>query len=276
VDKLHQALGNVGHSAMEIGKGTTEISSVAEDLSRRTEQQAANLEQTAAALDQLTLAVGRTAEAAGHANQVVSNARKDASVAGEVVGQAISAITRIEHSSQQIGQIIGVIDEIAFQTSLLALNAGVEAARAGDAGRGFAVVAQEVRALSQRSADAARQIKELVSTSQQEVNEGVGRVTETGHALERIMTHVTDIYDSVAGIAGNARAQAQQLTEINGAVSNMDQVTQRNAAIVEEATNAGRHLDQQAQTLNQLMKSFDLGRDMSHGQAGASRRSVAA
>src|SRR6202041_3534368 len=176
-----------------VRSGASEITQASDDLSRRTEQQAASLEETAAALDQITATVRRTAEVANEARDLVSTSKTDAERSGEVVRQTVGAMDGIETSSKQITNIIGVIDEIAFQTNLLALNAGVEAARAGDAGRGFAVVATEVRALAQRSADAAKEIKALISASGSQVASGVQLVAETGKSLERIIAQVTEI-----------------------------------------------------------------------------------
>jgi methyl-accepting chemotaxis protein len=197
-------------------------------LSRRTENQAASLEETAAALDEITATLKKSAEGARHASEVVANADGDAKRGAGVVKQAIDAMDAIAKSSQQIGQIISVIDEITFQTNLLALNAGVEAARAGDAGRGFAVVASEVRALAQRSAEAAREIKGLISTSGTLVGSGVKLVAETGKALERILVQVSEINRVVADIASGAQEQATGLQQVNIAVNQMDQTTQGN------------------------------------------------
>ena len=259
MQRVQRALGEVGSCAGDIRTGSGEISGVADDLAHRVEQQAASLQQTASALDQITTAVGRTAEGASHAHTVVAAAKRGAEGAGTVVGQAIETINRIEASSQKIGQIIGVIDEIAFQTNLLALNAGVEAARAGEAGRGFAVVALEVRALAQRSADAAREIKKLISNSKAEVDQGVERVTETGRSLRAIVGQVAEINDAVSSIAESANLQSQQLREINGAVNNMDQVTQRNTLIVQRATATSHALGLQTERLQGLMSGFELG-----------------
>jgi methyl-accepting chemotaxis protein len=242
-----------------IRSGTKEISTAADDLSRRTEQQAASLEETAAALGEITNTVRKTAAGATHARQAVSTAKSDAEKGGEVVRQAVNAMSGIEKSSQQIGQIIGVIDEIAFQTNLLALNAGVEAARAGDAGRGFAVVASEVRALAQRSADAAKEIKSLISTSTAQVEDGVELVGETGKALERIFSQIAEIDTIVSEIATSAQDQATGLQEVNTAVTQMDQVTQQNAAMVEESTAASHTLSQETEELTRLIGRFQIG-----------------
>ena len=255
-DKLKQTMLAVVSNVEAIESGTHEISSASDDLSRRTEQQAASLEETAAALDEITATVKKAAEGATYARQVVAAAKGDAEKSGVVVGKAVVAMGNIAKSSQQITQIIGVIDEIAFQTNLLALNAGVEAARAGDAGRGFAVVASEVRALAQRSAEAAKEIKALISTSTTQVNEGVALVAETGESLQRILTQVTEINDIVAEIAAGAKEQATGLDEVNTAVNQMDQVTQQNAAMVEETTAASHALTQETAQLSSLIGQF--------------------
>jgi methyl-accepting chemotaxis protein len=244
VEKLQQTMQSLRTKidAMHLGSG--EISAAADDLSRRTEQQAASLEETAATLDEITTTVKNTAQGALHAQEVVSGAKSNADESGEVVRQAITAMGGIETSSRQIGQIIGVIDEIAFQTNLLALNAGVEAARAGDAGRGFAVVASEVRALAQRSAEAAKEIKGLISASATQVAQGVDLVGATGKALGRIVMQVAEIDTVVSGIAGSAQEQATALHQVNTALNQMDQVTQQNAAMVEETTAAAHMLNE--------------------------------
>ena len=259
LDKLMDTMRAVSGSAGAVRSSTGEITAAADDLSRRTEQQAASLEQTAAALDQITATVRKTAEGALHAREVVGNAKTDAERSGEVVRGAVTAMSGIEQSSRQIGQIIGVIDEIAFQTNLLALNAGVEAARAGDAGRGFAVVASEVRALAQRSAEAAKEIKALISTSGQQVTEGVALVGETGRALERIVGQVGTINAVVGEIAASAQEQSTALSQVNTAVNQMDQVTQQNAAMVEQTTAASHTLAKEAQELSRLVERFSIG-----------------
>ena len=187
----------------------------------------------------------KSAEGTSHARQVVTTADADAKQSAVVVRQAVDAMSAIAKSSQQISQIIGVIDEIAFQTNLLALNAGVEAARAGEAGRGFAVVASEVRALAQRSAQAAKEIKALISDSAGQVDAGVKLVAETGRSLERIMAQVTEINAVVGDIAAGAQEQSTALQEINGAIEQMNLVTQQNAAMVEQSTAAGHSLSEE-------------------------------
>ncbi|CAN7493133.1 methyl-accepting chemotaxis protein [Phenylobacterium sp. LjRoot219] len=257
--KLEEAMGEVVQKTAAITAAAGEISSAADNLSKRTEQQAASLEETAAALDQITATVRRTAEGAGHARGVVANAKSAAEGSGEVMRAAVEAMGQIEESARQIGQIIGVIDEIAFQTNLLALNAGVEAARAGEAGKGFAVVASEVRALAQRSADAAKEIKDLISTSSQQVASGVGLVAQTGEALARIVAQVGDINGVVTDIASSAQEQATGLVQVNTAVNHMDQMTQQNAAMVEESTAASRSLATDAGDLKSLVGQFQTG-----------------
>ncbi len=259
IAQLEQAVSVVVSNVSAIRSGAGEISQAADDLSRRTEQQAASLEETAAALDQITATVNKTASGAKQASGVVQVARGDAEKSGVVVRDAVSAMTAIQKSSVQIGQIIGVIDEIAFQTNLLALNAGVEAARAGDAGRGFAVVASEVRALAQRSAEATKEIKVLISASTGQVGTGVKLVGETGEALHRIVDRVAEIDSLVTEIAASAQEQAVGLGQVNTAVNQMDQVTQQNAAMVEQSTAASHSLEQEAETLQASVAQFQVG-----------------
>ncbi|PWB82598.1 MAG: methyl-accepting chemotaxis protein [Methylocystaceae bacterium] len=258
-DKLRDALnGMIGHID-GLNSRTHEIATASDALSQRTEQQAASLEQTSAALEQITTTVYKTSEGAQQAARVVSDVRSDAETSSEIVRRAIEAMGRIENSSGEIGKIIGVIDEIAFQTNLLALNAGVEAARAGEAGRGFAVVASEVRALAQRSAEAAREIKNLISASTSQVEEGVALVVETGTSLDRIVEQVANANKVVADIANGAHEQATGLREVNTAVAQMDQFTQQNAAMVEETTAASHGLRQDIEQLTRSISTFDLG-----------------
>ncbi len=259
VVQLQEAMAVVVTNVSAIRSGSGEISQAADDLSRRTEQQAASLEETAAALDQITATVNRTASGARQASETVQAAKGDAETSGVVVRDAVSAMGAIEKSAQEISQIIGVIDEIAFQTNLLALNAGVEAARAGDAGRGFAVVASEVRALAQRSAEAAKEIKVLISASSAQVNSGVALVGQTGEALQRIVGRVAEIDGLVSEIAASAQEQATGLQQVNTAVNQMDQVTQQNAAMVEESTAASHSLSQEAESLAGSVARFQIG-----------------
>ena len=260
ISQLEDALLNVAGSADAIHSGSRGISAATDDLSRRTEQQAAGLEEAAGTLDEVTAMVRKTAQSTAHAHEVAGAAKSDAEKGGEVIGKAVAAMGAIEKSSQQITQIIGVIDEIAFQTNLLALNAGVEAARAGDAGRGFAVVASEVRALAQRSATAAKEIKGLISTSTAQVSQGVVLVGETGKALERIMAQVVEINNVVAEIAAGAKEQSTAIEEVNTTINQMDQMTQQNAAMAEQSTAASRSLSEEAERLAVLIDEFHVAR----------------
>ena len=273
VEKLQGALRAVGDNARGIDAGANEIRAAADDLSKRTEQQAASVEQTAAALEEVTTAVKDSAARAGEAGSLVDNARGGAERSSEIVRQAIGAMEAIEKSSTEIGNIIGVIDEIAFQTNLLALNAGVEAARAGEAGKGFAVVAQEVRELAQRSASAAREIKLLVAASGEKVRDGVELVDRTGKALEAIVADVQQINANVSSIVVASREQSTGLSEISTSVHLMDQGTQQNAAMVEQTTAASHSLATQAAALNELLAQFKLGeaRDRLRAATPASR-----
>ncbi len=259
METLQRTMTSIAANTAGVGSGAGEITQASDDLSRRTEQQAASLEETAAALDEITATVRRTAESAGEARTLVAEARAGAERSGVVVRDAVDAMSGIEASSRQIGNIIGVIDEIAFQTNLLALNAGVEAARAGDAGRGFAVVATEVRALAQRSADAAKEIKTLISASGQQVETGVKLVGETGRALGVIVEQVIRLNGLVTEIASSAQEQSTGLHQVNSAVNQMDQVTQQNAAMVEQATAASHSLAHEAEELTRLVRQFRLG-----------------
>ncbi len=259
MDQLQRTMAAVSDSTATIRSGTSEISAASSDLARRTEQQAASLEETAASLNEITATVRKAAEGAAHARSIVSTAKADVDLSGAVVRRTVTAMTAIEDSSTQIGRIIGTIDEIACQTNLLALNAGVEAARAGDAGRGFAVVASEVRGLAQRSAEASREIKMLISTSAEQVGQGVDLVGQTGRALERIVAQVAEINAIVVDIASGAQAQATGLDQINVAVREMDQVTQQNAAMVEQSTAASQGLAQNAEALAELVGRFRTG-----------------
>jgi methyl-accepting chemotaxis protein len=256
--RLQTALRGIAADTEGVRTVAAEITRAADDLSRRTEHQAANLQQTAATLDGITGNVRKTAESAHDARRTVAAARTDAERSGAVLRETVTAMDGIEASSRQIGTIIGVIDEIAFQTNLLALNAGVEAARAGEAGRGFAVVATEVRALAQRSADAAREIKVLISASGEQVESGVRLVGETGRTLERIVVQVVRLSQLVDDIAASAQEQATGLAEVNTAVNGMDQVTQQNAAMVEQATAASHSLAGQAEQLAEMVGQFQL------------------
>ena len=257
-DALQAAMAQVSASTSGIIDGTSDIRQASDDLSQRTEQQAASLEETAAAMAEITTTVRKTAEQAGLARQMVGQAKEEVQHSGRIMEDAVAAMNGIERASTEISDIISVIDGIAFQTNLLALNAGVEAARAGDAGKGFAVVASEVRALAQRSADAAKDVKARISVSAEQVDAGVGLVNETGQALARIVTRITEINHLVNDIAVSAENQSSGLQQVNIAVGQMDMVTQQNAAMVEEATAAVRSLAGEADELSRQMARFSI------------------
>lgn len=268
--QLATTLSTVIEAAHSIDGGAGEISGSAADLSSRTEQQAASLEQTAAALDQITTNVQGSTSRVQDAQLVASQAQQSVAESAKVLNRMTEAMALIESSSQQITSIISVIDEIAFQTNLLALNAGVEAARAGEAGRGFAVVAQEVRELAQRSSKAAGEIRLLIGQSGSHVRGGVELVTDTAEALSQVQIHIQTINEHMTSIATAAKEQSTGLAEVNAAVNQMDQVTQRNAAMVEEATAASGMLAQESKRLRDLIGRFSLSRD----RAGDTRRAA--
>jgi methyl-accepting chemotaxis protein len=269
VSGLDQSLCQVSGSAQSVHAGSNEIRTASEDLSRRTEQQAASLEETAAATGQVTSMVAESARNANEISGSIKTAHNDASEGGEVVRKAVVAMDAIEKSSQEIGNIINVIDGIAFQTNLLALNAGVEAARAGEAGKGFAVVANEVRALAQRSADAAKDIKALITTSSEQVRQGVGLVGETGKMLERIRGKIGEINGVIGEMASNAEMEAGNIRQVNSSIGDMDKMTQQNAAMVEQTTAAARNLSGEADRLASLLTRFQLSTRQA-GQSAAS------
>ncbi|MBM7045571.1 methyl-accepting chemotaxis protein [Rhizobium lusitanum] len=258
VSQLSETLRSVANAASGIDTGSREVSASANDLSKRTEQQAASLEETAAALDQITVNVANSSKRAEEARKTAVLANESAAHSGKVVSNAVDAMQKIERSSNEISNIIGVIDEIAFQTNLLALNAGVEAARAGDAGKGFAVVAQEVRELAQRSAKAAKEIKGLIRNSSADVQSGVDLVSETGNALKTIEAYIVTVNQHMDAIATSAKEQSVGLAEVNTAVNQMDQVTQQNAAMVEETSAAGATLANESGRLRELVSQFQL------------------
>ncbi|QLF69721.1 PAS domain S-box protein [Peteryoungia desertarenae] len=259
VSQLCDTFREISASVELLSQGTREITQGVGDLSRRTESQAANLEESAAALEEITANVSSSAQRAQEARTVAGSAKASAEKSGDVVAQAVDAMSRIEGSSSKISNIIGVIDEIAFQTNLLALNAGVEAARAGEAGRGFAVVAQEVRELAQRSAKAAKEIKDLIQTSASEVASGVKLVSDTGGALKAISQLIVEINDHIVAISTAAGEQSSGLIEVNSAVNGMDQMTQQNAAMVEESSAAAATLSTEIDKLRGMVGQFNLG-----------------
>jgi methyl-accepting chemotaxis protein len=261
MERLCGVMASIRESTGHLHGGSHELQIATDDLARRTERQAAALEEAAASINEITAALGSAAKRADEAGTLVREATHTTQHSGSVVGETVTAMHHIEQSSGQIGQIIGVIDEIAFQTNLLALNAGVEAARAGESGRGFAVVAQEVRELAQRSANAAREIKALISRSAQEVATGVRLVHETGETLRGIEDFVQKINDRVTSIVSSAHQQKSALEEISSAVSQMDQVTQQNAAMVEQASAATSSVAAEADRLNAQIAMFRLSHE---------------
>jgi methyl-accepting chemotaxis protein len=263
---LENTVRMVSGTTGDIRVGADEMADAAGDMARRTEQQAAHIEEIAAALGEIMTTVKKTADGATRARHAVASANAEAGASSEIVRKAIAAMDKIENSSRQVSQIIGVIDEIAFQTNLLALNAGVEAARAGEGGRGFAVVASEVRALAQRCTAAAKEIKELISTSQPQVAAGVELVAQTGKALEAIGTQVAAISGVVTEIAGDAVEQANSLQGINSAIGQMETSTQQNAAMVEESTAATYSFKSKADELTQRIHRFRIEGDERRGE----------
>ncbi len=259
VEQLASTINQIGISSAQILAGSTEIHDAASNLAKRTEQQAATVEETAAALEETTTAMKTSSESAKDAGTLVSTTKSNAEHSGEVVQNAIAAMGKIETSSEEIANIIGVIDDIAFQTNLLALNAGVEAARAGESGKGFAVVAQEVRELAQRSASAAKEIKQLITTSGEQVKSGASLVNETGKALKSIVSEVSDINEHVASIVSAANEQSIGLQEINQSINNIDQGTQQNASVAEQSTAASYTLSEEVSGINEMLNEFNTG-----------------
>jgi methyl-accepting chemotaxis protein len=270
IEQLEDAVIGVAGSIQAIESGSRQIAGAADDLSHRTETQAASLEQTAAAVNEITATVNAGAESSNHARKVVALAKDDAEKSGVIVGKAMVAMDNIAKSSREISQIIVVIDEIAFQTNLLALNAGVEAARAGETGRGFAVIASEVRALAQRSAEAAKEIKDLISTSSSQVSEGVLLVGEAGQTLKRIVAQVIELNNVVSTVAAGVKERSIALGEVNAAVHQMEELTQRNAAVAEETTAASHQLQEESERLIQWIARFRVGEtSAARGSTGA-------
>ncbi len=261
LQQLAATMDEIGGSAEKIQSGSVEINAAASDLSRRAEIGAASVEETAAALEEMTANVKSSFERAEKAGDMVAQTRQKAESSGQIVTDAVEAMGRIDSSSEAISSIIAVIDEIAFQTNLLALNAGVEAARAGESGRGFAVVASEVRVLAQRSAGAAKEIKQLIEGSRKEVKTGVQLVSNTGEALARMVEDVRQISQDVLAVVDSAREQSAGLDEINAAVLSLDTATQQNAAIAEELSAASDSLSSEVHAINAMLATFQALRE---------------
>ena len=253
---LSKIVSEVRDSATNVGNAARELATGNDDLSQRTQEQASALEETASSMEQMTATVKQNSDNARQANQLAANARRQADQDGQVVSNAVDAMNQISEASNKIADIIRVIDEIAFQTNLLALNAAVEAARAGEQGRGFAVVASEVRSLAQRSATAAKEIKELISNSVEKVSAGAALVNESGQTLQEIMTSVKKVADIVAEISAASEEQAAGIDQVNTAVTQMDSVTQQNAALVEQASAASKSMEMRADHLVQQIAFF--------------------
>jgi methyl-accepting chemotaxis protein len=255
---LQQVVGDVRQSSQSIEVASREVASGNTDLSTRTEQTASSLQQTASSMAQLTGTVGQSADAARQASQLATSAAAVARRGGDVVAQVVSTMDEINTSSRRIGDIIGTIDGIAFQTNILALNAAVEAARAGEQGRGFAVVAGEVRSLAQRSAEAAREIKSLIGASVEKVDSGSRLVADAGSTMGEIVASVQRVSDIIAEISAAATEQSQGIGQVNGTVASLDQMTQQNAALVEQSSAAAESLKEQAARLGDVVRRFTL------------------
>jgi methyl-accepting chemotaxis protein len=255
-DALRNLVGEVRQSSGSIHSAATEVASGNTDLSARTEQTASNLQQTSSSMAQLTSAVQQSADAAAQASQLADSASSVARRGGEVVAHVVTTMSEINTSSRKIGDIIGVIDGIAFQTNILALNAAVEAARAGEQGRGFAVVAGEVRSLAQRSAEAAREIKSLISSSVEKVEAGTRLVQDAGATMDDIVSSVQRVTDIISEISASAVEQSSGIGQVNTAVTELDQMTQQNAALVEESAAAAESLKEQAARMSGVVGAF--------------------
>lgn len=271
-DKVGSTIGNIKMAANEVTNASAEISTSTTDLSQRTEEQAASLEETSASMEQISSTVKKNAENARQANDFATETNTVAERGGAVVGQAVTAMARIEESSRKISDIIGVIDEIARQTNLLALNAAVEAARAGEAGRGFAVVASEVRSLAQRSSQAAKDIKDLITNSNSQVKDGVDLVNKAGESLNEIVASIKKVAVIVADISNASMEQSTGIEQVNKALTQMDEVTQQNSALVEENAATAKTLEHQAKSMDERVASFRLRNDAGRGEGGESAR----
>jgi len=258
-EKVSETIAEIKASGREVTNASAEISTSTTDLSQRTEEQAASLEETSAAMEELSSTVKKNAENAQQASRSATSTRDIAERGGEVVAKAVGAMAKIEDSSRKISDIIGVIDEIARQTNLLALNAAVEAARAGEAGRGFAVVASEVRSLAQRSSQAAKDIKDLITNSNGQVKDGVNLVNKAGESLSEIVNSIKEVANIVADIAHASNEQATGIDEINKALTQMDEVTQQNSALVEENAATAKTLEHQAKAMDEQVAYFKIG-----------------
>jgi methyl-accepting chemotaxis protein len=275
IGRLHEVMGTLAASTREVASAAAEISTSTTDLSQRTEEQAASLEQTSASMEQIATTVKKNAENAQQANQVTAGTQTVADRGGEVVAQAVQAMSRIEESSAKISDIISVIDEIARQTNLLALNAAVEAARAGEAGRGFAVVASEVRSLAQRSSQAAKDIKDLIINSSTQVKEGVELVNRAGASLNEIVGSIKQVATIVSDIAAASGEQAAGIDQIRNALTQMDQMTQQNSALVEENAATAKTLEHQSHAMSEQVSLLRLD-DMHEQPEAASAHAMVA
>jgi methyl-accepting chemotaxis protein-1 (serine sensor receptor) len=255
-DKISDVIVKVRGSSVSILTGSGQVSSGNINLSQRTEEQASSLEETASSMEEMTSTVKQNADNANQASQLAQTARDQAEAGGKVVSQAVTAMGEINQSSSKIADIISVVEEIAFQTNLLALNAAVEAARAGEQGRGFAVVASEVRVLAGRSADAAKEIKNLIEDSVEKVKAGSELVDKSGETLQQIVIGVKKVTDIVFEIAAASSEQSAGIDQVNKAITQMDEMTQQNAALVEESSSASRSMQDQAGKLNELIGFF--------------------